>query len=159
MSAAPAQTIDRPERISLPDHAPRALGAMLRFQRTIEFDPALAELVGVRASMLNGCAFCVDMHTHAARAAGESDRRLLAIAVWHESPLFDERERIAFALTDSLTLLAEGPLDDEVYARAAEEFGPDDLAQLVATIAAVNTWNRLAIASGSEFDPDNPLGG
>ena len=87
-----------------------------------------------------------------------SDRRLLAVAAWHESPLFDERERVAFALTDSLTLLAEGPLDDEVYARAAEQFGPDELAQLVATIAAVNTWNRLAIASGAELDPDNPQG-
>ena len=91
--------------------------------------------------------------------AGEDDRRLLALAAWHESPLFDDRERIAFALTDSLTLLSEEPLDGEVYARAAEEFGADDLAELVAAIAAINTWNRVVIASGTEYDPDNPRGG
>jgi len=158
-AAAPASTIDRAERISLADHAPHAVNGLLRFQSSIEFDPALAELVAVRASMLNGCAHCIDMHSHAARRAGEDDRRLLALAAWHESPLFDDRERVAFALTDALTLLSEEPLDGEVYARAAEEFGADDLAQLVAAIAAINTWNRVVIASGSEYDPDDPRGG
>jgi AhpD family alkylhydroperoxidase len=157
-AAAPARMIDRAERVPLADHAPHALTALLRFQRSIEFDPELAELVRVRASMLNGCAYCVDMHSHAARGLGEGDRRLLALAAWHESPLFDERERVAFALTDALTLLPEGPLDDEVYGRAAELLGADELAQLVATIAAINTWNRVVIASGSEFDPQHPQG-
>ena len=130
--------------------------AMAAFDRSITLDPALRELVKIRASVLNGCAYCVAMHTKAARAAGESERRLYAVSVWHESPLFTERERAALALTDAVTSLDHGHgVPDAVYDAAAEHFPPDELAELVWAIAAINTWNRVAVTGHAVFPEDD----
>jgi AhpD family alkylhydroperoxidase len=112
-------------------------------------DPLLRELVRVRASQLNGCAYCVDMHTRDARAAGETEQRLHAIAVWAEAPFFTDRERAALAFTESVTRLAATHVPDEAYAAVAAEFGPAEVAALLSLIVAINAWNALSVASRS----------
>jgi AhpD family alkylhydroperoxidase len=112
-------------------------------------DPALTLLVFLRASYVNGCAYCVESHTREALAAGESDRRLYATAVWHESPLFSDRERAAFALTDAVTKLGDV---DAAYEAAAEHFHTDELAALLFAIVTINGWNRLAISTHMVFE-------
>lgn len=110
-------------------------------------DSAIAELVKIRASQLNGCAYCIDMHTKAARAAGETEQRLYALSAWKESPFFSEAERAALDLCEAITLIHDGGVPDRVYDEAANHFGPDELAGLVWTIAIINTWNRVAVTS------------
>jgi AhpD family alkylhydroperoxidase len=109
-------------------------------------DPALKLLVYLRASQINGCAYCVDSHSREALAAGESDRRLYATAAWRESPLFSDRERAALALTDAVTLIADHDVD-AAYEAAAEHFTPEELAALLYGIVAINGWNRLAVST------------
>ncbi|MBC6451500.1 carboxymuconolactone decarboxylase family protein [Actinokineospora xionganensis] len=106
---------------------------------------SLLELVRIRASQLNGCAFCVDMHTTAAMEAGETPRRLHALPVWAGTGFFSDRERAALALAESVTLLSERRVPEVVYGRAEEEFDKDQLAQLIWAITVVNTFNRLAV--------------
>lgn len=110
-------------------------------------DSAIAELVKIRASQLNGCAYCIDMHTKAARAAGETEQRLYALSAWKESPFFSEAERAALDLCEAITLIHDGGVPDRVYDEAANHFDPDELAGLVWTIAIINTWNRVAVTS------------
>ncbi|MFI6205702.1 carboxymuconolactone decarboxylase family protein [Streptomyces sp. NPDC051041] len=110
-------------------------------------DPALAELVQIRASQLNRCAFCLDMHLEIARKQGVSDRRLALVAVWEEAgDVFDERERAALALTEAVTVLTDGFVPDEVYEKAAKHFEEDRLARLIALITVINSWNRLMVS-------------
>ena len=135
------------QRIDLAEHAPRAWGAMARLGGAVEIDHKLGELVRLRASQVNGCAFCIDMHWKEARAAGEPEERLYSLDAWRESPLYSERERVALELTDAVTLVADGQVPDDVWERAAAEFEPGELAQLVFAITVINAWNRLAIAS------------
>jgi AhpD family alkylhydroperoxidase len=105
----------------------------------------------LRASQLNRCAFCIDMHTKDARAGGETDERVALVAAFDEAPnLFTEKERAALALTESVTVLTDGFVPDAVYERAAKHFDEQELAQLIATIAAINTWNRLNVAARTE---------
>lgn len=144
----------RRERISLVAEARGAYRAMGAFDRSIEFDPALRELVKIRASQLNGCAYCIDMHTRAARKAGESEQRLYALAAWRESPLFTPRERAALELADAITRIGERGVPDDLYECAAAEFAPSELANLILAIAAINAWNRIAVASGMTSTPD-----
>jgi AhpD family alkylhydroperoxidase len=125
---------------------------MVAFDRSIQLDPALRELVKIRASQINGCAYCIELHTRDARGAGESERRIYALAAWHESPLFSGRERAALALTDAITNVAGTGLPDAVYEQAAEHFDEDDLANLILAITAINAWNRIAITSGDEHE-------
>jgi AhpD family alkylhydroperoxidase len=110
-------------------------------------DPALAELVQIRASQLNGCAFCLDMHLAIAREHGVSERRLDLLAVWREAgdEVFDERERAALALTEAVTVLTDGFVPDEVYETAVKHFDDAELAHLVALITVINSWNRLMV--------------
>jgi AhpD family alkylhydroperoxidase len=150
-------TTTQPERVSISRDAPalyRAQAALDRAVRESALDTALYELVKIRASQINGCAYCIDMHTRQARADGETEQRLYAIAAWRESPLFSDRERAAFAPTDALTLLAgdDGRLD-RAYGQAAEHFSTDELAALLYGIASINSWNRLAVATHSVFEP------
>ncbi|MDI3385630.1 carboxymuconolactone decarboxylase family protein [Streptomyces sp. B-S-A8] len=110
-------------------------------------DAALAELVMIRASQLNRCAFCLDMHLTVARKAGESEDRLDLLAAWAETTgMYTDRERAALALTEAVTLLTEGFVPDEVYAQAATHFKDRELAHLIAVITAINSWNRLMVA-------------
>jgi AhpD family alkylhydroperoxidase len=130
--------------------------AMIELGDSIELDPPLRELVNLRASILNGCAYCVDMHTKDARKGGESEQRLYAVAAWHEAPFFDDRERAALALTDAVTLISDGHVPREVWDQAAAHFEPPELAQLVWAITSINSWNRIAVSTRmlpGEYEP------
>jgi AhpD family alkylhydroperoxidase len=108
------------------------------------------DLVGLRASQINGCAVCLDMHSRDAKKAGETDERLLTLAAWREAPYFNDAERAALALTEAGTRLADraDPVPDEVFAEAAKHYDERALAALVVHIAAINTWNRLNVITG-----------
>ena len=138
------------DRLSLAEHAPRQAAAMLRFQQSIELDRGLGDLVALRASQINGCAFCLDMHWKDLRAAGESEERLYSLEAWRESPLYSDRERAALELCEAMTLVADGHVPDAVWERASGAFDEHELAQLVVAISAINAWNRLNIATRLE---------
>jgi AhpD family alkylhydroperoxidase len=108
----------------------------------------LIELVKMRASQINGCAYCIDMHSQDARAGGESEQRLYALSAWREAPFFTDRERAALALTEAVTLIASQTDRTEVVDRAASAFAPDELTRLLYLIIEINAWNRLAITTG-----------
>ncbi|WP_410620471.1 carboxymuconolactone decarboxylase family protein [Amycolatopsis sp. cmx-8-4] len=130
--------------------APKAFKALIGFDAAARagLDPALVELVQIRTAQLNRCAYCLHIHTSDARKAGESEERLHMVAVWHEAAnFFSEQERAALALTDAVTLISAAGVPDDVYARAAGQFGEEELAQLLAVIFAGNTWNRIAITT------------
>jgi AhpD family alkylhydroperoxidase len=137
-------------RMQLPEVAPHQFGAMYRLERSIELDKTVRELVKVRASQMNGCAYCIDMHWKDARAAGETEERLYMLGAWRESSLYDERERAALALCEAITAIADRGVPDDVWSDAREAFGDDELAQLVFAIASINTWNRLMITTRAE---------
>jgi AhpD family alkylhydroperoxidase len=155
-----ASTDTTQPRVDAENQARSAYRAMVQFDRAtagLPLDPLLRELIRVRASMLNGCAYCVDMHTKDARAKGETEQRLYAVAAWHEAPFFSPAERAAFALTDALTLLAGNPLPDAVLAEAEAQLGAEGLAAATWIIVTINAWNRVAIAShdqAGEYEPD-----
>ena len=135
-----------PVRLTVDELAPRiskAMNSLEAASRHISLEPTLVELIRARASQLNGCAYCVDMHSRDAVAAGDSQQRLFALPVWRETPFFTARERAALELTEAGTRLTDGPVPDEVVRRAAAEFSETELAELVWTIAVINTWNRL----------------
>lgn len=111
-------------------------------------EPSLLELVKMRASQLNGCAFCIDMHSKDARAGGETEQRLYALSAWAETSFFTERERAALALTEAVTLIADHHVDD-VVEQASVHFTPDELTRLLFAIIVINSWNRLGITTGS----------
>lgn len=135
------------QRLSASSLAPTVYKAMAAFDRAVDFDPPLRELVKIRASQLNGCAYCLDLHVRDARATGEDERRLATLAGWRESPFFVERERAALALTDAVTRLGEHGVTDEVWNEAAAYFEPAELAQLLWAIIAINAWNRIGVAT------------
>jgi AhpD family alkylhydroperoxidase len=141
-------------RVDIAGRARDAYRAMAAFDRSIELDPGLRELVKIRASQINGCAYCIELHTRDARKAGESERRIYALSAWHESPLFSDRERAALALTDAITRIAHAGLPEAVYEQAAAHFGEEELASLILAITAINAWNRIAISSGIAFTDD-----
>jgi AhpD family alkylhydroperoxidase len=137
-------------RIDLAAAAPKPFAAMRRLEGSIELDATIRHLVQVRASQVNGCAFCVDMHWREARGAGETEERLYMLFAWPESALFDDRERAALALTEAVTLLGPDRVPDEIWDPAAARFEEAELANLLVQIAAINSWNRLMIASRTE---------
>ncbi len=137
-------------RISFSATAGPIYRAVSALDASAPFEPRLRELVRIRASQINGCAFCVDMHCVDAQKAGEHDRRIFALAAWHESPFFDERERAALALTEAMTRLGEHGVPDAVYERAAAVFGEAELGNLMGVIIAINAWNRVAIATAMQ---------
>ncbi|MEE6263470.1 carboxymuconolactone decarboxylase family protein [Plantactinospora sonchi] len=136
-------------RINIASVAPEAYQAVMGLEKyaRANLDHTVLELVKVRASMINGCTFCVDMHSREALAAGESSRRLFAVAAWREAPFFDERERTALALTDAVTRLGEHGVPNDVWEAAAKVWSEKELADLVVAIATINVWNRIAITS------------
>lgn len=112
-----------------------------------DIDPAIAELCKTRASQLNGCVFCLAMHTYEARQRGESEARLHVLAAWREAPCFSGAERAALALTEAMTLLSHGGVPDDVWADAVAELGDDGATAVVWLVVAINAWNRLAVTS------------
>jgi len=137
-------------RMSIPQVAPDAFRALQALQQAIDassLDPRLIELVRVRASQINRCAFCLDMHTKDARALGETEQRLFALQAWEDAPYYTPEERAALALTDAVTRIDKAGVSDEIWAAAEGAFGAERLGALLVTIAAINTWNRLATAT------------
>ncbi|MDH6440564.1 AhpD family alkylhydroperoxidase [Streptomyces sp. SAI-144] len=125
----------------------RALSALSATAKRGLGDPALAELVVIRASQLNHCAFCLDMHLGIAREHGVSEQQLDLLAAWEEAEgVYDERERAALALTEAVTVLTDGFVPDEVYATAAKQFDDGQLAHLIGLVVAINNWNRVMVA-------------
>jgi len=114
---------------------------------TAGIDPKLRELIRVRASQLNGCAYCVDMHTKDARAIGEAEQRLYALPVWRETAYFSKRERAALAFTETVTRMTETHVPDEAYADVAAEFKEQEIAALVSLIVMINAWNAVGVAT------------
>ena len=135
--------------------APAALKQFLDFSNAIQesgLEHSLVELVKIRASQLNGCANCLNMHTSDARKAGETEQRLHLLAAWHEAPVFNERERAALDWTDHLTLIADRRAPDHVYAALDNEFSKEEQVKLTMLINVINGWNRLAVGFGL-YDP------
>ena len=129
--------------------APKGAQAMLELQKYIDtcgLDHSLMELVKTRASQINGCAFCIDMHTKNARALGETEQRLYALNAWRETSFFSDREQAALEWAEAVTLVAESHVPDEIYQRAKQQFTPEELVQLTLAIATINSWNRLSVA-------------
>ncbi|MFE9767012.1 carboxymuconolactone decarboxylase family protein [Streptomyces sp. NPDC005808] len=136
-------------RLAWAELAPDVYKAMVRLDIAARqgVDPVLLELVKIRASQLNHCAFCLDMHTKDALAAGESVERIVQLSAWEESPHFyTEKELAAIELTEAVTVLTDGFVPDAVYERAAEHFEESALAQLIASITVINAWNRFGVA-------------
>jgi AhpD family alkylhydroperoxidase len=128
--------------------SPDGFAALARLEAHVResgLESSLLELVRTRASQINGCAYCLDMHTKDARAEGETEQRLYALSAWRETPFFSERERAALALTEAVTRIADAHAGDGVYADAARHFADKELVDLMLAIIAINGWNRLAI--------------
>ncbi|KUJ41524.1 carboxymuconolactone decarboxylase family protein [Streptomyces sp. MI02-2A] len=137
-------------RLQWAKYAPQVYKTMVRLDAAAGegLDPKLRELVRIRASQLNHCAFCLDMHTKDALAAGESVERIIQLSAWEESRHFyTEKEVAALELTDAVTVLTDGFVPDEVYEQAAEQFDEAELAQLIAVIAVINAWNRFGVTT------------
>jgi AhpD family alkylhydroperoxidase len=122
------------------------LGLEMFVRKSSNLEPSLIELVKMRASQINGCAFCIDMHSKDARAEGETEQRLYALNAWRETPFFSDRERAALAWAEAVTLVAEGHVPDEVYEEARTQFSEEELVNLTMAVVTINSWNRLAIA-------------
>jgi len=134
-------------RIQLSDVNPQQLAALSRLTASIELARGLRELVNVRASQVNGCAFCIDKHWRDARAGGESEARLYMLDAWRESTLYSKRERAALELCEAVTLVADGHVPDDVWQRASEAFDDHELGQVVLATTTINAWNRLMTAA------------
>ncbi|HLZ22435.1 MAG TPA: carboxymuconolactone decarboxylase family protein [Ktedonobacterales bacterium] len=124
----------------------RAMQGLEDYVHGCGLEPDLLELVRIRASQLNGCAFCLDMHTKDARARGESEQRLYLLDAWREAPFYSERERAALTWAEAVTLLPDREVADEVYDEARQHFSDEELANLTLAIVAINGWNRLNVA-------------
>jgi AhpD family alkylhydroperoxidase len=145
-----------PIRLDFDAHAPGFARAVAHLDRAATkeldqagIDPRLRELVRIRASQLNGCAYCIDMHTKDARAIGETEQRLYALAAWAETPFFTERERAALAFTETVTLMARDHVPAADYAAVAAWFSPGEIAALLALIIAINAWNTIGVTARS----------
>ena len=136
-------------RIDYRKVAPGAFRAMLALENYVRnssgLEPSLLELVRMRASQINGCAYCLDMHSKDARAAGESEQRLYVLSAWQETPFFSDRERAALAWTEAITLITSGYASDEVYEQVRQSFSEAELVNLTLAIVAINGWNRLSV--------------
>ena len=147
-------TASIPVRLDFDAHAAGFARAMARLDQAATkeldqagIDPLLRELIRIRASQLNGCAYCIDMHTKDARAAGETEQRLYALPAWRETPFFTERERAALAFTEDVTLLAAEHVPAAAYDRVAAQFAPGEVAALLSLIIAINAWNMIGVTT------------
>ncbi len=136
------------QRLNYAQVAPAALKAMLELEKYVAesgFDLTIFELVKIRASQINGCAYCLDMHTKDARKAGETEQRLYALSAWKETPFYTEKERAALAWTEALTLISGNDVTDSLYDSVRKHFDEKEVVALTMAIVAINGWNRLAI--------------
>lgn len=151
------------ERLDYGETAPEGIAPLYALERYIKntgLEPDLVELVKIRASQLNGCAYCIDMHTKDARSRGESEQRLYGLTAWREAPFYSERERSALAWAESVTQIGEDHLPDELYNLARENFTEKELVDLTLAIIVINAWNRLAISfrtPAGSYQPDHAV--
>jgi AhpD family alkylhydroperoxidase len=143
-----------PVRLEFDAHAPTFAKAMAHLDHAatkeldrVELDLRLRELVRIRASQLNGCAYCIDMHTKDARAIGESEQRLYALPAWRETPFFTARERAALAFTETVTLLAETHVPEAAYEAVSAELTPDEVGALLSLVVTINAWNAIGVST------------
>ena len=148
------ETTQIPVRLDFDSFAPGFSRAMSHLDQAATkeldragIDPRLRELVRIRASQLNGCAYCIDMHTKDARAIGETEQRIYGLAAWAETPYFTARERVALAFTETVTRLADTHVPDQAYSDVAAEFSPQEIGALVSLIVAINAWNAIAVTT------------
>ncbi len=134
----------------------RAMGALERYLQACSLDKKLLDLVRLRVSQINGCAHCIDMHWKDLRAVGESEQRLSGLDAWRESPYYDERERAALTWAEAVTLIAETHANDAIFEAVRAQFNEQELIDLTWAIAAINTWNRLAISMCAEAGKYRP---
>jgi AhpD family alkylhydroperoxidase len=153
-STGAAGTAQIPVRLDFDAHAAGFARAMAHLDQAATkeldragIDPLLRELIRIRASQLNGCAYCIDMHTKDARAAGETEQRLYALPAWRETPFFTERERAALALTEDVTLMAGEHVPAAAYDRAASQLAPGEVAALLSLIITINAWNAIGVTT------------
>jgi AhpD family alkylhydroperoxidase len=136
-------------RINLLKVAPEVYKAMVALDGAVKatgLESSLLHLIKLRASQINGCAFCIDIHSKEARADGETEQRIYLLDAWREAPFYSDRERAALAWTEAVTLISQGHAPDEVYEQARQEFSEDELMKLNLAIVSINGWNRFAIA-------------
>jgi AhpD family alkylhydroperoxidase len=139
----------RSARIDVTKVAPgayQAMGGLQKYVRQSGLEPSLLDLVRMRSSQINGCAYCIDMHSKDARAAGETEQRLYALDAWRETPFYTDRERAALAWTEALTLVSQGHVPDEVYELARKQFSEKEIVDLTLAVVEINGWNRIAIS-------------
>jgi AhpD family alkylhydroperoxidase len=148
------ETTQIPVRLDFDSFAPGFSRAMSHLDQAAtkeldkaEIDTRLRELIRIRASQLNGCAYCIDMHTKDARAIGETEQRIYGLAAWAETPYFTARERAALAFTEAVTRLADTHVPDRAYSDVAGEFSPQEIGALVSLIVAINAWNAIAVTT------------
>lgn len=146
------------QRIAIHDVDPaayRAVGAMAAYNRKASIGSALSAIVDIRASQINHCAWCLDMHVAEAREAGVDQRKIDLVAAWREAPtLFDEREQAALALTEAVTLIADHGVPDEVWESVTRVYDESETIELIMAIAAINVWNRLNVTARTELGPE-----
>jgi AhpD family alkylhydroperoxidase len=146
--------VEIPVRLDFESYAADFYKAMLRLDGAaskeldrVDFDPRLRELVRIRVSQLNGCAYCIDMHTKDARALGESEQRIYSLPAWKETPFYSDRERVALAFAESVTLVARDHVPTEAYEAVAAEFEQDEIAALIGLLVTINAWNAIAVST------------
>jgi AhpD family alkylhydroperoxidase len=147
------------QRLNYRTQSPKGMEAMAGLEtyvRNSGLEKSLLELVRTRVSQINGCAYCLDMHTKDARAAGETEQRLFTLSAWRETSFFTARERAALAWAEAVTRIAEGPIEDPLYESARQQFGEKELVDLTLTVIAINGWNRLAIPFQAEAGSYQP---
>jgi AhpD family alkylhydroperoxidase len=136
-------------RIKTAKASPGAVRALLELEKYVDgcgLEESLLDLIKLRASQINGCAYCIDMHTKDARARGESEQRLYELDAWRETPFYTEREMAALAWTEAVTRITIGHVPDDVYERARKQFSEKELVDLTLAVAVINTWNRMSIS-------------
>ena len=155
VSMTAADTVTQiPVRLDFDAHADGFARAMAHLDRAatkeldrVDFDPRLRELVRIRVSQLNGCAYCIDMHTKDARAIGETEQRIYALPAWREAPVYSNRERSALAFAETVTRLADTHVPDGAYHAVAAEFSQDEIGALVSLLVTINAWNTIGVAT------------
>lgn len=150
-------------RINYTKTAPEAYQVLIKLEsylRKTSLEPDLVDLVKLRSSQINGCAYCIDMHTKDARSRGESEQRLYGVTAWRETPFYSSRERAALAWAESVTKISDNQVPDEIYNFAREHFTEKELVDLTMAVIAINAWNRLAISFHTppgSYEPDHPV--
>ncbi|MDX8497682.1 carboxymuconolactone decarboxylase family protein [Mesorhizobium sp. VK4C] len=137
------------QRLQFFAKAPEIMKAVMALNKAVEecgLEASLMHLVKLRASQINGCSYCVEMHSREARRDGETETRLYLVAAWKESPLFSERERAALAWTETVTNISDNGVPDDLYASALEHFSEEELVKLTVAVGMINTWNRLCVS-------------